>query len=64
MIRQIGNNNSLIVLAPTASSAVAKGAADCYRDQRHDEEIIVLKRINAPSPVWAGEKGRFIDLYI
>jgi hypothetical protein len=64
MINQVENKNALMVVTPARGSSVAKGAVGRHRDQRHEEDVIVLKPIKERSSDWTAEKGSLIDLYV
>ena len=64
MIGPVDNRNALMLVAPATGSAVAKGTVDRHRDQRHEEDVIVLKCIEELSPDGPAEKGSLIDLYV
>ena len=64
MISQVENRNALMVVAPATGNSVAKRAVDRHHDQRHEEDVIVLKCIKETSPDRTAEKGSLIDLYV
>ncbi len=64
MISQVENRNALMVVAPAAESSVTRVTVDRHHEQRHEEDVIVLKCIKEPSHDWTAEKGSLIDLYV